>query len=117
MSTELPNPPLPPVTAEEFADGCGFKYRDIPVCEDENAYWVYTHGHIDRRLFADVVNDYDEELAGPIDEDDKYDFGSVEHRWAVTLRTSDDPEGWLIAWPKEVTEQTPGAFPMTVVSR
>lgn len=38
------------------------------------------------------------------------------HKWAVTKTPADSPDGWWIHWG-EVTQETPGAFPVTMVAR
>lgn len=110
MSTEHPNPPLPPLTAEDFTSGSGYTFRGVPVIENEDGTHAYTYGHVDPETFAAAVSDYDREVAG---EDEPTDADSVDHRYAIT--TVSPPEWWM-TW-KNVTAETPGAFPITVVSR
>lgn len=117
MSIEHPNPPLPPLTADEFNDGAGFTYRGVPIIENENATHVYAYGHVDAATMAGAVNDYDAEMVGVADETvGAYVASEVQHTYAVTLKTPSDPDGWWISW-QDVTAETPGAFPVTVVSR
>jgi hypothetical protein len=114
MRTEHPNPPLPPLTAEDFDSGAGYTFRGVPIDEDGN--WVYAYGHVDPATFAGAVNDYDGEVAGCLDPDDLCGADAVEHCHAITLIGPDEPDGWWITWG-DVTAETPGSFPITVVSR
>jgi len=108
---------LPPLTAEEFAGDGGYTFRGVTLVEDENGNYVSAWGHIDPETFAAAVRDFDDEMAGPIDEDDRCRAEDVRHRWAVTIRPADDPSGWYMRFPSEITADTLGAFPITVVSR
>jgi hypothetical protein len=112
MSTEHPNPPLPPLTAEDFNDGAGYTYRGVPIIENEDGTYVYAYGHVDPETFAGAVSDYDAEVTL----DDPTDPDAVEHLYAVTILGPDGPEGWLMSWAG-VHAETPGSFPVTVVSR
>ena len=115
MSTdEHPNPPLPSLTAEDFDSGAGYTFRGVPLIENEDGEAVYAYGHVDHETMAAAVTAYDHEVCGS----DEYstDPDEVEHLYAVTLKTPADPEGWWISW-RDVTTTTPGAFPVTVVSR
>ncbi|MDF9717375.1 hypothetical protein [Nocardioides sp. ChNu-99] len=107
----------PSLTAEEFAAGCGYTYGGVPLCEEERAEWVFAYGHVDPDTFAAAVNAMDLDLAG---EALGYEAAAVEHRWAITTIPASSPEGWWITWADDgaaVTAETPGAFPITVVSR
>lgn len=115
-TTDYPNPPRPPLAAEEFNDGAGYSFRGISMIENDGGDWVYAYGHIDPEVYAAAVNDFDREMAGYLDPDDQYTERDVQHHHAVTLAGPDGPEGWLISW-EDVTPETPGAFPITVVSR
>jgi hypothetical protein len=101
----------PPLTRQQFEDGCGYTYRGVSICEDENATWVYAYGHIDPAEFVKVLHDYDIETAGV---DEPYAHSDVQHRWATTTRPAPD---WWIDFPSSNTAETPGAFPVTVVAR
>ena len=116
MTPDLPNPPLPALSRKEFEDGCGYAFRGIWLCEDDDGNYVYAYGHADKATYASAVNDLDAEMIGNAT-DDPYTADDVHHLWAVTLKPADDPDGWLITWPDDVTDQTPGSFPMTVVNR
>ncbi|SFK32220.1 hypothetical protein [Cellulomonas sp. KH9] len=109
--SEHPNPPLPPLTAEDFDSGSGYTFRGLPIIEDEDGTYVYTHGHVDPETFAAAVDDYDREVAGWLD--DPCDADGVDHMYAVTLA---GPPEWWMSW-NGVTAETPGAFPITVVTR
>ncbi|MBD8218222.1 hypothetical protein IFU40_06190 [Microbacterium sp. CFBP 13617] len=105
-----------PLTAEEFALGSGYSYRDVPIVEDESASYVFAHGHIDPETYAAVVNDYDREMGGYDDPDLAYAAKDVQHVWAVVTSPPDGPEGWYISWADEHQENA-DRFPLTVVSR
>ena len=104
----------PPLTAEEFDDGCGYTINGIPLCEDEGGSYVYAHGHLDTSAFAAAVTEFDREVAGF--DCDATEPKDVEHVWAVTLKPANDPDGWWVRWGG-VTKDTPNAFAMTVVTR
>lgn len=108
----LPSPPLPPLTAEDLAAGSGFTFRGVPVIEQEDGDYVFAYGHVDPDTMAGAVDDYYRHVGGFVD--DPTDPEDVAHRYAVTLASPDDPEGWCLTW-HGVTAQTPGAFPLTVV--
>lgn len=105
----------PPLTEQEFADGCGYTYRDIPLCEDEDGTWVYTYGHRNKHRFAGAVNDYDREMAG-YTAYTAYTAKDVQHLYAVSLQPADGPDGWFISWGKDAQDH-PLRFPMTVIPR
>lgn len=114
--SEHPNPPLPPLTAADFDSGSGYTFRGVPVIEDESGTHIYTYGHVAPEVMAGAVTDYDDEMAGPLGDDEHTAAEDVQHLYAVTIKTPDDPEGWWMSW-REVAAETPGAFPITVVSR
>lgn len=107
---EHPNPPLPALTAEDFDDGSGYTFRGVPITENEDGTSVYAYGHVDPETFAGAVSDYDREVGG-VDEPTNPD--AVSHLYAITI---EGPPAWWITW-KGVTAETPGSFPITVVSR
>lgn len=106
-----------PLTREEFDDGCGYTHNDIPICEDEGGNWVYAYGHVDKPAMAAAVNAYDTEMGAEA----VYSHTDVEHVWAVTEQPADAPDGWFIRWGDEhhtrFDADTPGAFPITIISR
>lgn len=104
----------PPLTAEEFASGAGFSYRGVPIVEDEWATWVFTHGHVDKETFAEVVNDYDREMDGGAESG--YTASDVQHLYAVTTEPPESDSGWIIRWGS-ADQQHADRFPVTVVSR
>jgi hypothetical protein len=107
---------LPPLTVAHFEDACGHNHRGIAIVDTEDGD-VFTFGHVDLDEFASAVNEHEAELIGHMDEDDQIHTADVAHLWAVTVQPDDHPEGWLINWGKNVSEQAPGAFPMTVATR
>lgn len=105
----------PPLTAEEFATGCADPSAPIPVCEDENGYNVFMMGHHDPISVMKAVQKYDEDMTG-----ETFELGEgyslPEQVWAITEQPADGPDGWAVRWGG-ISADTPGAFPMTVVSR
>lgn len=99
------------LTAKDFQ----WRYDDThvyPFFETENADWVIGYGHGDKAAFAAAVDDYDR-YAGELDLDETgYTADEVAHLWAVV----DDKDAERITW-RDVTAETPGAFPISVVSR
>jgi hypothetical protein len=120
IQNPLPDPPLPPLTAEEFRAGTPYVHKGIHLIEDESGEWVYAYGHEPAQRFAAAVNEYDDAAAGPsytFPPEEQYTRGDVQHRWAVTVEPADGPDGWRIDFRSSNTATTPGAFPVTVVSR
>jgi hypothetical protein len=115
MSDELPDPPLPPLTREEFDDGCGYTFRGVPMVEHEDGTYIYAYGHVDPEQMVKAIAAYDWEVAGG--EYEGYAVEDVKHVHGLTLKPPSDPDGWFIAWPDDATAETPGSFPMTVVTR
>jgi hypothetical protein len=113
-----PKTVYPPLTATEFAEGAGYEFRGVPIVEDEGADYVFAYGHVEKVLYAAVVNDYDAEMQGfeLEDLDALYTAADVEHRWAVTTSPADGPDGWYISWADEYQEHAQ-RFPVTVVNR
>ena len=108
-----------PLSEKDFNDGCGFHYRGVALCEDEDGSHVYAYGHIDRTTYAAAVSDFDEDMGADIDE--SYTAEHVEHLWSVATQSADGPNGWWIQWRtidgNPITGETPNAFPITVVTR
>jgi hypothetical protein len=87
----------------------------FPFFEDENADAIYGYGHIDDALFAQQVNEYDTICnGGPVDFETT--ASDVVHKFAVAFRVGERDDDWRFTWAG-VTEATPGAFPLTMVSR
>jgi len=120
IQNPLPDPPLAPLTAKEFNDGTPYVHQGVHLVEDESGTWVYAYGHQPAQRFAAAVNEYDQKLAGSsytFPPEEQYTRGDVQHRWAVTIEPAGGPNGWRIDFRSSNTAQTPGAFPVTVVSR
>lgn len=118
---ELPDPPLAPLTLEEFA--APYTFRDIPLQEDEDGLHVWSLGHHDREEFAAAVTEYDREVSGDPNVEPT-GMLDVERRYAVVVwRLVDefddglDDHDWRVRWDDIITAETPGAFPVTVVNR
>lgn len=101
----------PPLTAEDFEMQYDADHRYM-FTQDEDGGMLYTYGH-DRdeeftrqaREFAIEINDLDAEEA------DRLTVDVVNHLWAIT--TDPKPE-WRFTW-RNVDENTPGAFPVSVI--
>lgn len=106
----------PPLTEQEFADGCDETRHGIPFGEDEDARFVYAWGHRDRDLFAAAVNEYDTDMGAGAPPGQGYTATDVRHVWAVTVKPPDDPDGWWVSWHRNDPD-APGAFGMTVINR
>lgn len=107
-----------PLTEADFNDGCGFIFRDIWLCEDEDGSYVYAYGHHDKATYAAAVNDLDKENGAH--DGDPYTAEWVEHVWAIATQPADGPDGWYIMWSyleAPITQDAPNAFPLTVVTR
>jgi hypothetical protein len=113
--SEHPNPPLRPLTADEFNAGAANTRAPIPIVEDEAATHVYAYGHVDKQAMADAVTALDHEACGQ-HQDCLTDIDDVRHTYAVTLTPADDLYGWWISWDG-VEAETPGSFPITLVAR
>lgn len=83
-----------------------------PFVEDEDAYGVYGYGHHDKQEFARLVNEYDI-ACGWSEEVSPYTAADVQHLHAAPSRTLPDER---FTW-RDVTPQTPGAFPLTLILR
>ena len=111
---------LPALTAEEFNAGCGYTFRGVPLCEDENGSYVFAYGHVPARSFLWAIADYDREECG--EDTCVYEPGDVRHVWAITIQHALSADGWYIRWShdsdgREINADTPNAFPVTVVNR
>lgn len=104
----------PPLTAKEFADGCGDSTAKIPMCEDEHGEYLYAMFHVPPHEFVTAAAVYYASMVGP-DQIEAVDPADVKHVYAVTVEPADGPNGWFIRWGG-VEPTTPGAFPLTVVT-
>lgn len=81
----------------------------FPFVEDENAN-ITGYGHQDPAAFAAEVNRYDKITSGEAyPEDERWGAEHIGHRWAVA-----NPDGESLT-VKNVTAETPGAFPITTL--
>ena len=86
-------------------------YAGIPVAEvGEDGDHVVSYGHIHPLDMARAVTAYDTDMLGELDTS-ATQAKDVKHLWAALTRGGD----W-ITW-QDVTEDTPNAFPLTVVTR
>ncbi|WP_372595601.1 hypothetical protein, partial [Actinotalea sp.] len=88
----------------------------VPIVENEDATHVYSYGHVDPQAMADAVNAWDQEMVGDFSMDWRTGADEVQHAYAVTIKGAGDPEGWWMSW-RDVTAETPGAFPISLVTR
>jgi hypothetical protein len=116
VNAPQPSPPLPPLVAEDFRDPCGHPHRGIAIVETEDGD-MFAFGHHAAAQFAVAANEHMHELIGRIDEDDQVHTEDIGHRWAVTTVEPGEFGEWIIDWRDGITEQTPGAFPITRVNR
>lgn len=88
------------------------------LVEDEYGDTFFAPGHVDKETFARSVDHYDTEVCGLVMDVDAEpaEAENVRHRWAVTVVDPSDGCGWAIYWG-DITEQTPGSFPVTVMHR
>ena len=105
---------LPAMTAEDFEMRWDEDHT-FPFTENEDAT-IMAHGHHDREAFARQVCEYDKLVAGSDFYDEPMDGSDVQHLWAVRLDRGHEEDGWMIQWGG-VTENTPNAFPVTVILR
>lgn len=111
MTTETTET-LPALTAEDF-EGNYPDVTDLPMTGGEDGEH-YGWGHIDPGQFAAAANAIDLHLgivSEPVPEDETWDPGDVQHRWAVTSYWNDGE--WQAKW---VPEGTPGAWPITILA-
>jgi hypothetical protein len=88
----------------------------FPFYEDEWGDGFCGYGHQDKAEFARLVNEYDEVCGGDVDPEDAYTESDVSHRYAIPYPTDNE----LFTWRNgdaDVTADTPGAFPITMISR
>ena len=113
---ELPSPPLPPLTADDFRTGHAF--HGVDIIEDEDGDTFFTYGHVPADTFAAAVDGYDVEVAGMVMgvDTEPNEPDDVTHRYAVTVASPDSAGEWQIYWGG-VTAETPGSFPVTVMHR
>ncbi|KPG13754.1 hypothetical protein [Mycobacteroides immunogenum] len=100
----------PPLTPEDFETQYDEKHRYM-FTEDENGDMYYTYGHDRDDEFVRQLREYCIEVGGCPPDEAEFDSSDIEHRWAVTVEPA--PE-WRFTW-LDVTESTPGAFPISVV--
>ena len=110
---QCPGSGHPALTREEFEAGAPEVHHGVALCEDENGNFIYAYGHRGKSVMARAINAYDKSTAG---ESFGTNPGDVVHKWAVTKTPADSPDGRWIHWG-EVTQETPGAFPVTMVAR
>lgn len=102
------------LTEKDFDFGPELTFNGIPLNEDENATWVFAYGHRDKNEFAEAVNEFDREMAGDTYDDEmRYVGPEVQHVWLVATDWNDYDE-WFA---RKADAETPGAVPVTLVSR
>lgn len=100
----------PPLTPEDFETQYDEKHHYMFV-EDENGDLFYTYGHDRDSEFVRQIREYCIEIGGVDPDEVEIDGGDIDHRWAVTIQPA--PE-WQFTC-RDVNENTPGAFPVSVV--
>ncbi|MDM2418432.1 Uncharacterised protein [Mycobacteroides abscessus subsp. massiliense] len=101
----------PPLTPEDFETQYDEKHRYM-FTEDENGDMYYAYGHDRDSEFVRQLREYCIEIARSSPDDAEFSEGDITHLWAVTVEPA--PE-WRFTW-RNVTESTPGAFPISVVT-
>ena len=84
-----------------------------PFFEDEDAYGVYGHGHVDPATFAVAVNAYDEHMNGEPYDEEGYAATDVRHEYAQGFRC-DDGDTCIDSFRSQPFE---GATPVTWIQR
>lgn len=101
------------LTATNFQTAYGD--RTFPFMEDGDGSRYYGYGHQDRATFAAALDEYFR-LVDPPEVHDPVGPGGARHVYAVVT----DAEGRGFEWRNEdvgyVSAQTPGSFPLTLVS-
>lgn len=112
---------LPALTPSDFEMRWDADHT-FPFTENEDAT-IMAHGHHDPAEFVKQIKVYDTLVNGPEPYDDVMDEGEVKHYWAVRTNVNfedvddgEDIDGWWIKWGG-ITQDTPNAFPVTVVTR
>lgn len=111
--------PLPPLTASDFEMQYDPDHR-YPFFEDEDAA-IFAFGHPDPAELAEAINAYFVHCGASDPEGDPACTpDDVDHRWAVTTQRGDETgfryrDITADGRHRDITEDTPGAFPITVV--
>lgn len=84
----------------------------FPFIEDEDANGLYGFGHHDKDEFAAAANRFDF-VCGLDPEDCSYTAADVQHLYAAPSPILPEER---FTW-KDVTPETPGAFPLTLIYR
>ena len=108
----------PPLTAEDFNTQYYAEHRYIFI-DDEDANMLYTYGHDRDEEFARQANEFDIEILGLDVVEAQHTAADIHHFWAITIEpkpqwrfTSRNTETH-----KNIEENTPGAFPVSVIFR
>ncbi|MBE5476945.1 hypothetical protein [Mycobacteroides abscessus] len=100
----------PPLTAEDFETQYDAEHRYM-FTQDEDGETLYAYGHDRDDEFIRQAREFDKEIGGiPADMLDVTVY-SPRHIWAITIEPR--PE-WRFTC-REVDENTPGAFPVSVL--
>ena len=82
--------------------------RVFPFVEDEDCN-ITGYGHQDKAEFARLVNEYDAVCGNEMPGGEEYDDSDVAHDWVVL-----NGDGESLRY-RDVSESTPGAFPVTTM--
>lgn len=102
----------PALTAADFQLDDDIAERTLPFFEDENTHGIYSYGHWDKAEFAAAVNSYDHRTRAAAAARQDHEPGDVQHVWAVVT----DPQSRAFTW-RDITADTPFAFPVTMIQR
>lgn len=100
-----------PLTAKDF-DTQWDSTHTYPFFEDERGDRLYAYGHDRDAEFAAEATRFGIEIGELDPEDAECTTEDITHHWAVVT----DPEEQSFTWC-DITENTPGAFPVSVLER
>lgn len=103
------------VTAKDFETRYDATHT-FPFFEDEGGDYICGYGHQDKAFFTRAANEYDTLCNGePIDP--PLEVESIAHLYAVMFQPAGADEDYQQFVWDGVTAETPGAFPLTLLSR
>lgn len=112
---------LPPITARQIEAAANHHAGPFPVANigEEGEHYI-TLDHVDPHAFLAQVDAENTALGvDPWDPGD-VDDSDVQHRWAISEEPANADAEWAVSWSSAntgpVTETTPGAFPITLLS-
>lgn len=107
----------PPLTREEFDDGCAGTYKSVGICEDESGSFMYAWGHVPPATMLAALDAYAQEMWHFSPREAEFTAADVRHRWAQTIQPPDGPDGWWISFADDITADSPQAWAVTVIEQ